>query len=85
MTILKYKIDIINRPFKIWLPEQFKPLSFQPQDENLQMWGLGDLKNNLVQKLFICIGTGLTIHDLESMNYVGTAQQDGYVWHLFYE
>ena len=91
MKIYKYKIDIVNRPFKMTLPQNFKPIAFQEQRKPygqqaysgpLMLWGLVDDNQNTREFTFICVGTGVEF-DHSSMSYIGTAQSEGFVWHLF--
>lgn len=90
MKIFKYKIEIINRRFKLVLPENFNPLAFQVQpaamshNGPLQLWALVDASEKTKEFTFICVGTGIDF-DPGRMRYVGTAQSEGFVWHLFYE
>ena len=96
MKIFKYSFGAFgnnfkNDWFKVTLPKNFKPLSFQlqlapfhPDDGSLEMWALIDEDEEEKEFDFICVGTGIEFDSKEAV-YIGTAQDRPYVWHLFYK
>lgn len=88
LKIHKYKID---KAFHVWLsvemPWGAKILSFQEQNGDLCIWALVDDTKAMGYKTFMLHGTGISFSDSKltdyPVNFIGTAQSDGYVWHLF--
>jgi hypothetical protein len=86
--IYKYSVPL-ESSFTLKLPEKARILCFQPQNGELKVWALvdADFANPPEEiRKFLIIGTGAPIHvRLARLNYIGTAQLDGLVWHLFEE
>lgn len=99
MKIFKFKIEVINKIFEMQVPGDFYPLSFQSQKiteplrrgEEIFLWAIVNPSSPLVYKKFLCVGTGIELpHEAfcsgkPCFDYIGTAQQESYVWHLFWE
>lgn len=86
--IYKYSIPI-ESSFTLELPKDARILCFQPQNDELKLWALvedaGYANPEMIRK-FQLVGTGAPIRvSPERLNYIGTAQLDGFVWHLFEE
>ena len=92
-VIYKYEIKAVNQWVYIDLPLTAKILSFQHQpgsiivDSGLMFWAIvkGDSQESFTRK-FIAVGTGIDFSQLEfngAEMYIGTAQVDSLVWHLF--
>lgn len=92
VKIYKYKIEIINKWFKLSLPENFKPLTVQRQpdygygngDGPICMWALVDPGKQPIEYDFLAIGTGFDFNP-QGASYIGTTQSNGFVFHLFFK
>lgn len=88
-TIYRYPIALMTNPIEevvINMPKWSHILSFQAQEDVLCIWALIDTDNDLVQRRFYVAGTGQDLGTLPIFRvtqYIGTAQQRGFVWHLF--
>ena len=83
MQIFKYPIKYPNAINTLDMPEGAKALSFQNQNDVLCLWALVDEKKPLVKTAFFCVGTGIFFDGVENFEYIGTAQDGSFVWHLF--
>ncbi len=92
MIIYKYEIEVVNKWFKLELPKNAKPLSFQNQITHfaegeigkLMLWVSHDEREwEYEEKGFIALGTGFKM-GMDKAEYLGTAQENGFVWHLFW-
>ncbi|KKL63354.1 hypothetical protein LCGC14_2175910 [marine sediment metagenome] len=84
-TIYKYGIGIQDL-VHLSLPVDSKILTFQAQGMGIYIWVLHDvapLKREL--RAFRIYGTGHQISESEKLDYIGTTQVAGFVWHLFEE
>lgn len=82
-TIYKYKLKVTNRQTLV-LPVRSQLLSFQVQDGGLVLWALVDTEEKSTWEHTFCIyGTGHEVMDPNKLSYIGTAQLEGLVWHLF--
>jgi len=95
MIIYKYKIEVVNQWFKLAMPQNAAPIAFQSQPTKMRPSG-GRLclwveieKNDIligapnIEFDFICLGTGIEM-GIEKAEYIGTAQTNGFVWHLYW-
>ena len=87
--IHKYPVEI-NYRFSINLPEDSVILSFQVQHNSAWIWVIVDRDKALERRNFRIFGTGHPLEDKEyeeykdiELNYIGTIQLNGMVWHLF--
>lgn len=91
MKILKYPLTHLNTWFDLPIPATSKIIAFQAQNtnakRNLMIWAIpGDA--TMGHKKVIAVGTGIDFDDVGmngSEKYIATAQDDGFVWHLFEE
>ncbi len=77
-TIFKYTVNggIIE------MPEDSQILTVQHQEGVPTLWALVDTTKPLVQREFVIVGTGSYLND-DTLVYVGTSQNFGFVWHFF--
>ena len=85
-TIYKYEIriqDNYSYDYSLELPQNYRILDFQCQSGRYFIWVLcfGDLTKT-IKVNFKIVGTGSEI-DFSTNNYVGTASDTIFVWHLF--
>jgi hypothetical protein len=83
VKIHKYQIPIINS-FNILLPVTAVILSFQMKNNNAFIWVIVDEIEPPIPRNFRLVGTGHNI-DFLIAQYIGTIQDDIFVWHLFEE
>ncbi len=78
--IFKYPIRLT--PLQdIEIPEGAYFLDVQLQEKQICIWAIVDTEREKEQHKIVIRGTG---HDVqEDIDYLGTVQQDGYVWHIF--
>jgi hypothetical protein len=81
MIILKYEVPIEDN-FTIEIPDPFKILSFQVQNDRPYIWVQCEDINSKKDKVkFSIVGTG---HEIYFHGfYIGTVQLPPFVWHLF--
>jgi hypothetical protein len=83
--ILKQEIGVVARQL-ITLPVHAKILSFQKQRNKLVIWYMAEQNEVLERRIFQVIGTGNEFYTkMENLQYIGTVQDDNFVWHLFEE
>lgn len=83
-TIYKYSLPLLASEFSIDMPKGSKILSLQLQDEWPTIWALVNHSVGLVTRKFIIVGTGFSLGlNWKVLDYVGTYQKDGFVWHVF--
>lgn len=80
--IFKYPLKVEGEQ-KITMPEKAKILSFQFQDDTPCIWAMVDPTAKVEARTFYILGTGHEVPPLFFFNYIGTAQHNGFVWHLF--
>lgn len=81
-TIFKYEIDLT--PYQLLkLPEGFKPLSVQMQNDRIMLWAEVDTGAPVKQFPFWMFGTGHEIPPVGVGDYIGTVQMGNFVWHLY--
>lgn len=61
----------------------FNPVAFQVQHDLLMLWAECDADSASHRHIVTVIGTGHPLPDRS--RYVGTLQQDGFVWHAYVE
>lgn len=84
MIIYKYKLPfIINEIFQINLPEDAGILSFQFQNDNPFIWAIIDKQKAIISQEFLIMGTGHDFPEDFIGKFVGTWQDNPFVWHLF--
>ena len=87
MIIYNYEIKLLeNQGLRI--PYPYKFLSFQAQVDKLCLWFAGNRNpsSDCYKEIeLMIVGTGHTISPKYERvsEYLGTAQLDGFVWHLF--
>lgn len=83
-TIWKFQLWIMDEQ-QISMPGIHKVLDFQIQNGNAVIWAAVDSKSIKEPKTFRIVGTGNPFPQGDDLNYIGTAQDDNFVWHLFEE
>ena len=83
-TIYKYPIEIMDSQI-VTMPIGSHALSVQMQDNQLCIWVL--LETSLVSwnRQVRIFGTGNPINLKDRWEFLGTVQDDYYVWHVFIE
>ena len=79
-TIYKYHIQLADKTI-LDLPRSARPLAAQAQDGQLTMWVELDNREPTTSRTFLLIGTGHIVPD--NVVYIGTLQQDFFVWHIY--
>ncbi len=80
MHILKHRITLAP-DLKLDLYRGAKFLSFQMQHDRLTSWWLEDTEGEKETATLHVLPTGGVVDD--GLTYLGTLQDDSYVWHLF--
>ena len=89
-TIHKYEVPL-ESAFKLQMPKEAVPLSFQCQNGVLCIWALVETAHINEDRRFRLYGTGVPIVNMPKdgkLLYIGTTQQSqtpALVWHLFEE
>ncbi len=83
-TIWKVELgDDLGR-WTLKIPRGSDFLGVGMQGGKVVVWFLCDPEEELVKKTFFIHGTGRMIYSgLNKSNYIGTAQDGGYIWHVF--
>ena len=83
-TIFKYPIPVNNR-FSLKLPKGAEILTVQEQQDNPKIWALVNSENETETRNFVLVGTGYSIEEKDSLNYIGTFQllNGRFIGHLF--
>lgn len=84
-TIYKYAINLVAEKQRLCIYEDSQLLSVQIQGGKLCVWAMIDDSSPVGMVRFHIYGTGNVIPDDFKAPYLGTVQQNGYVWHVFYE
>jgi hypothetical protein len=80
--VLKYLFEInLGESFKILLPDGFKIILVEMQDNAPCIWAEVNQENVTVEAIFQIFGTGHPIPD--QFEIVRSFQQPPYVWHLY--
>lgn len=81
MQVWKYPLLCNTTNQTIALPDGARALCVQMQNGSLYLWALVEHGNPVAPVFFDVIGTG---HDYDQdAEYVGTAQDGQFVWHVF--
>lgn len=81
-TIFKQKLDIKDIQ-TVQLPQDFKILHLGVQQGVPTIWYECTAEMPLVYLDIYCFGTGYLMDNLPAMDYIGTVQIDGFVWHYY--
>ena len=83
MQTVIYKYDVLPS-FSLLLPAGANVLTVQIQDDTPKVWVAQSRAAGVEvgERHFRCYGTGHPF-DLEGKRYIGTFQQQEFVWHLF--
>lgn len=95
VIIYKYPLEIVNKWFELPIPSSSQILTIQSQNRisshKTFIWAIPGEECSFKgsgRKRLIAVGTGIDFSDVGmdgSERYIGTAQNDGCVWHLFEE
>jgi hypothetical protein len=80
-TIWKYKLDLTDVQ-EVIMPKGAKVLSVQIKDGVPCLWALGETESDKEPRRFAIVGTGNRCW-CSDWEYVGTFQDDPFVWHVF--
>lgn len=76
-----YKYPLPSAINSVALNANAEILCVQLQENVITMWALVDTDNPIINRTFAVYGTG---NEIESFSkYVGTVQQNQFVWHVF--
>lgn len=81
-TIFKQKLDICDFQ-TIELPQDFRILHIHKQNGVPCIWYECTHDMPTVKLDIYCFGTGYRMDNLPPIDYIGTVQIDGYVWHYY--
>lgn len=83
-AIWKYKFDLLTE-FTLNLPQGAEILTLQTQLDKPCFWAMVEVGNPIEARTFKILGTGHTFPtpQVEIMDYIGTWQSEGFVWHVF--
>lgn len=86
-VIYKYHLQVIStsQDQKLVLPDGFKILSMQNQDDEITFWAEVNPGNISKPRRFRVFGTGWGIMDNEGFEHIGTVQIGSLVWHVYME
>ncbi len=82
ITIYKYELKIKDSQL-VELPWMSNILSVQFQNGTLCLWAEVDTTTAKIQRTILIFGTGNPIEDKDDRVFLGTAQHNGFVWHVF--
>ncbi len=82
-TIFKYFLSISDQVL-LYLPEGAEMLSVQGQGDQLVLWAIVDPALSVEPRMFSIYGTGRPFQS-DNARYIGTAQVNEFVWHVFEE
>lgn len=85
-VIYKHQLDLVDGPQVIEVRGPgAEVLDFQLQHGRLTIWTLENYRSNdnPVEERFLILGTGSEVED--GWTYIGTVQDNPYVWHLLRE
>lgn len=80
--IFKYEIPIIDYQ-EILMPKDSQILSFQRMNNKYYIWVLVDPNKICKNRKLYIYGTGHLIENIKELNYISTANDNIFVWHLF--
>jgi hypothetical protein len=81
-TIFKTKLDICDEQ-TVELPQGSRILHIGKQNGAPCIWYECDTDRPTMKVTILCFGTGYRMDDAPVMEYIGTVQIDGYVWHYY--
>lgn len=80
-SIYKYKLDLGDE-CRVSMHKFARILCVQTQGRDICVWAEVDTEHPIVDTQFWIVGTGHS-RDTSDRNYVGTVQQNGFVWHVY--
>lgn len=86
ITIYKYPLKRRNELETIYLPmgALFLSVQYQAQSGELCLWAMVDADAPIISRTVYALGTGIEAPSLiGEMKYLGTAQENFFVWHVF--
>ena len=81
-TIWKYQLRVTDRQV-VALPSGAKILSLQVQYGEPYLWAEVDPSQPLQGHVFLTFGTGHSLLEARLIEYIGTYQLSGFVWHVY--
>lgn len=81
-TIWKFGLQLTDRQ-TIEMPRAAEVLTAQMQGNTLCLWAEVVIGRHPEKREFLIIGTGNPIDPSVEKKYIGTVQQNGFVWHVF--
>lgn len=81
-AIWKYIVELAGRVQPFDIPIGAKVVAFQMQNGAMCMWAIVNRDLKLERRYFFIMGTGNEFES-DGTNYIGTAQEGQFVWHLF--
>jgi len=84
MRIYKYRIPLVPGP-AVMMPEGAAVLSLQMQNGEPCIWAIVDDEKRPAARFFHWYETGhaIPMQDLVNLNFIGTVQNEPFVFHLF--
>ena len=80
-AIWKFKLELKDDQL-IFMPVGAKIISYQSQNRQLVIWAMVDMHELTEPRKFRLIGTGQPFDEFGG-SYIGSAQNNGFVWHLY--
>jgi len=80
-TIFKYPLKLIDVQ-ELQTHESTQVMSVQMQEGVICLWAAVDPTLPKCKMFISIVGTGNAAPQTEQWNYVGTVQQEGFVWHV---
>jgi hypothetical protein len=82
-TIWKFPLEITDWQI-VQMPRDPGHLTVQMQNGQLCLWSIVDTDNSITGHPVIIVGTGNPFpEEAEGLPYIGSVQNDGFVWHVF--
>ena len=82
-TIYKYVLSLVENP-ALDMPRGARVLDVQIQNNEICLWAIVESTEKLETRKFFIAGTGNPVPQ-GAGDYIGTVQQDRFVWHVFEE
>lgn len=83
-TIWKYPLMVTDCQ-TVRMPQGAEILSVADQRGELCVWALVDPDADLEDRMFYIFGTGNPVSEILPWQFVGSVQQNVFVWHVFVE
>jgi hypothetical protein len=83
-TIWKYPLEVTDYQ-NVRMPEGAEILSVADQYGVICVWALVDPEADLENRMFYIFGTGNPVSETLPWQFVGSVQQNIFVWHVFAE